>query len=636
MESSEEARMGNADKNALQRILNNISGVNVDGAEGWENFSQSVKAPNSLVVQVHNSRQLSNVLRAIHDFNQNREAKITIRAVAGWNDEYRCSTLLSCCSPTARLEKYNESFSWSSSSIGDVIIRFSRRFHSISSVYEHNGISCVDVSAGVQIGDLNTALEKKGFGLACAPMIRYVTAVGLAATSGHGTGRNQPGFAGLIKSMTIYDARGEERIIDATHTDFEHLSAGHMGYFGIVTAITLQVTNQILLHEHRTSYQTISTLLGERGENLVNALQNNDYFTLLHMPSYLKDHQLSADHFPWQLRLSNIAANNTECTPVTELHPETWGELSNQEVTINLGATLLEVVVENSSLIPHFMKFGAKTQFGTSGETKHVVGPRSIISHSVAAFPRALDDITFVFPVKNDDLLGIAEHLLKIDALLQEFASRGQYPLTFMFYLRYLQGTNGGLSFTSHEPDERILAFDFVSHPDAPGWPEFKQALFTYFSSRGLKLKYHLGKSLPDPSLTYQQIYGEKIMEKMTQVLCQWHNVQRDQLPQIPFLTPLILNNLGIVMQPPHAEILHAERCAVTKCKPGDVARAHEILKHPMQLDATKKSLVNAECHQELQEASDEFAHKIKAECPFAYIEIEHPVNEQTRLVKKH
>jgi len=620
----EHAASTKTDRTALVQLLNNIRGVNVDATNGWTNYSGTIDGRNSIVVQVHNTSQLQNVLVAIDHFNETSLAKVSVRAVAGWNDQHRYPSFLSCLSHEGLEEKYNESFSWSHASLGDVIIRFSHKFHSISKIYKIENDDCVDVSAGVQICDLNVALEKKGYGLETAPMIRYVSAVGLFLTSGHGTGQNKGGFAGYVKSITMYDYKGIVRTINVDDPDFKDICGSHLGLFGIVTSITLKVTNQMMLHEKRTSYHTVTELIGANGANLISALLDNDYFTLLHMPSYLKDEQLSAEHFPWQLRSSDTTAPNAEQTPEDQLHPETWSKLASEELTTNLGGTFLEAVVAHPALTPAFMKFGATVEFGKSGETKHFVGPRSIIAHEVSAFPHAMDDVTFVFPVKNNELQSVAHHLLKIDELLKEFAEKKQYPLTFMFYLRYIQGTNGGLSFTCHGEGERVLAFDFVSHPHAPGWAEFKLALFNYFSSQNLKLKYHLGKVLPDPTLTYRDIYGEEVIENMINLLCRWYKVERPQLARVPFLTPFILKNLGLMPGDVIAENLHAEANRSAEQKKPEIAEAYKALVQDKKVYADKFFHHNEELRQDWVNACHEFTDKVRESEPYVDIALEH------------
>ncbi len=61
------------------------------------------------------------------------------------------------------------------------------------------------------------------------------------------------------------------------------------------------------------------------------------------------------------------------------------------------------------------------------------------------AFPEELRDVDYFIPVKNDKA---GEHL---EAVLQQIenqvnkaAKRGEYPITYAVYVRYLKGTNGG------------------------------------------------------------------------------------------------------------------------------------------------------------------------------------------------
>ncbi len=54
----------------------------------------------------------------------------------------------------------------------------------------------------------------------------------MIATAGHGTGRDQPGFPGLVRALTICKPDGSIVRIDKSHPDFETIVSAHLGMFG--------------------------------------------------------------------------------------------------------------------------------------------------------------------------------------------------------------------------------------------------------------------------------------------------------------------------------------------------------------------------------------------------------------------
>src|SRR5690606_9063961 len=97
----------------------------------------------------------------------------------------------------------------------------------------------VEVKAGTQIQTLASYLESKKKSLTTVSMIAYVSAIGLALNAGHGTGRDEPSFAGLITELKICDYKGNIRTLAIGDNDFETLRAAQAGLLGIVLSVKL-------------------------------------------------------------------------------------------------------------------------------------------------------------------------------------------------------------------------------------------------------------------------------------------------------------------------------------------------------------------------------------------------------------
>ena len=280
--------------------------------ETWKNYMGGVKKPNAIIVQVDTDEQARQVILAVKRQNDAyKSTKITMRPAAGWWDGHRN---LACCFPWKQVQEthYNESFSFSEGAVADIIVLFGKKFQHVRVIGkiddamgsdEHPihrlSATAVDVTAGVQIATLADELQKQGLSLSTASMIPWVSAVGLAATGGHGTGRDEPAFSGLIRSMTICDMNGDIREITPEHPDFATLCSAHDGMLGIVLKMQLKTVRAFKLRETIHNYKHLGDLVKE----LPYLLHDNQYFTLMRIPTYPAPSEEHAEK--WHVRLWN-------------------------------------------------------------------------------------------------------------------------------------------------------------------------------------------------------------------------------------------------------------------------------------------------------------------------------------------
>jgi L-gulonolactone oxidase len=537
----------------------------INYGQGWSNYMGTVTNPATLVVEIVTPQQLQEVLRLIKTMNfaKTPEDKITLRATAGWNDfKETC-----CCSfwSTAQKQKYNEGYSFSQVVGGraspntpgtDVIIRFGEKFHAMKvlgpakpapTINPKNPIqqlpaSLVEVSAGVQIAELSDFLRKNNLSLSTASMIAWVSAVGLSGTAGHGTGRDEPAFSGLIESVKICDINGTIRDIDKEHPDFCTLMGGHSGLLGIILSMQLRVVKAFNLRETIDLFHNSKDMTGRLG----NILAENQYVSIMGIPSYACPE--SDKLVPkWQIRHWNHSLEKPLKINKAPYAPSI--KSFTQELETNLGSSSMEFLLDAGlkHLLPYFMLLSAAVITEARG-TQPIIDFENNITHPQVAFPKLMRDVSYLIPVKDEHAGPMLEMLLqKMDDLLNAAAAKGEYPVTYAIYVRYFKGTNGGLSTsaTSAE-DERIFAIDVVTHPDAPGISHFEQQFLAFLKEHRITPRNHLGKNFPSGVVRYDQFLDAHAIADFKSALERWHRTSdteddgAEQLMMSPLYTPYL------------------------------------------------------------------------------------------------
>lgn len=551
----------------LQANLIKISNKNkIAYTSGWANYMESVSNPAAMVIEIKTEKELQTVIKTIKELNSDRtpEDKITVRATAGWSDSKRSKC---CLFPWSDVQEnqYNEGFSFSQVVGGraspetagtDVIIRFSKKFHHqkvIGPIVEPEVVNpdnpihqlpstLVEVSAGVQISEFADYLRKHNLSLPTVSMIAWVTPVGLAGTAGHGTGRDEPAFSGLIESIRVCDMDGVIREINADHPDFEALRGGHSGLLGIVLSIKLRAVKAFNLCETIDLFPDTKEMSGK----LNNVLKDNQYISIMGVPSY--GFSEATRLLPkWQIRKWNYSTEK----PTKKGGAPYDADIRSfaQELQVRVGASIMGFLLDSElkHLMPLFMLLSAAVVTGTRG-TKAKVDFENHITHPQVAFPKEMRDVSYLIPVEDSEAGDKLEAILqKMESLLDKAGKRGEYPVTYAVYVRYIKGTNGGLStsFTSSD-DEHILAIDVVTHPEAPGIGRFEHDFLAYLKEIGITPRNHLGKNFPSGVVSYDQFLGAETINEFKTVLERWYNSNPDtsdgaeRLAMSPFNTPYL------------------------------------------------------------------------------------------------
>ena len=499
-------------------------------ATEWENFTGTLRSDNVLVFDVRTVDELAAVVTEC----QSRGLKI--RAAAGWSDESpplrhglsrseiaanqaRC---FNCCGQrqSERVEKrYNESFSWTPfAQSPNVIVRFAPAFHHVRVNVE---TKTARVTAGTTIGEIEDVLWSLGYSLSTSSMIPYVSAVGLAATGGHGTGLDQPSFAGLIRSLEIMDSDGTVNIVDRDHPDFDIIRGAHLGLFGIVVAMEIDIDDRYWLREIRTPLPRLEATF------LQAEIRKHPYTTLIGIPTYEDE---SRSVCQWEIRTWDRLEF---CPRSCRLPPRGLFDFL-QHLRVTTGESIVNALAsEDSRWLKPFMKIAALSEIGKRQQVFEHEARK--IAHSQVSFPRGMDDISVLIPVHRDHIgRCITEHLQWINQLLLDYGSRGEFPVNLAIYVRVFAGTNGGLSTSATNRGEVIVAIEMATSAATRSWPSFRLHIENYFRSQIARSKFHLGKYIPQSGL--QSMYGEI---EWKEFLAAWRRMVPDGRESI-FVTPYI------------------------------------------------------------------------------------------------
>ncbi len=98
----------------------------------------------------------------------------------------------------------------------------------------------VTVQAGIRLRDLITALEREGLALANLGSIAEQSVAGATSTGTHGSGLGHRCLSDQLLRVALVDGRGERRVLDRDHPDFDAVAVG-LGGLGVIHEVTLSV-----------------------------------------------------------------------------------------------------------------------------------------------------------------------------------------------------------------------------------------------------------------------------------------------------------------------------------------------------------------------------------------------------------
>ena len=108
----------------------------------------------------------------------------------------------------------------------------------------------VTVAAGTRIHDLGIALKEHGLSLVNQGDIDSQAVAGAFTTGTHGTGIKLACLATSIARMRLVQADGSVLVVDGSDQEQLHAAQVSVGTLGVISELTLQVTDAYHLHEH--------------------------------------------------------------------------------------------------------------------------------------------------------------------------------------------------------------------------------------------------------------------------------------------------------------------------------------------------------------------------------------------------
>lgn len=520
------------EKNALLNIISNgRHHEHLKHKIGWHNYTHSENKPDAIVISVKSVEGLQQLMRTIHELNAGKTntTRITVRVAAGGRK-------------VNGDREHSQSYSFSPVVPADIILELTgKAFSRVERVDPDS--NRVIVGGSVQVGELDRILyADMNLTTPTSSLIPYVTVAGLSATGGHGTGRDQPSFAGLVRAITFCLPNGELATIDENHHDFEIIRAAHFGLFGIVVSMELECIPAAKMQCVK-EVRSVPDFLDMISDGL---FEKNEYVSVMYMPTYSKNELTDRD-------AKNVVIMRFQPVPLSadnvNYHP-LWNQLT-QELSINLSEAfdVAELLRADHQLIPPYMRYlVSQSQIGEKDSLS--IGPWHDIVHYQTDFPKDLDEFCGIFPVADaphkkgaahPEIHRAFTHL--VTTLQNQAAKHDEYPITFAVYLRYLSGTQGGLSFTQHPEGHHVCAMDMTTNKNIPGWQRFKNMMADYFVNE-MNAKCHWGKNILD-NVNYKTMYDESYMQ-FFKALNRWYYKHNLVLQRSPFVTTPINDALQL------------------------------------------------------------------------------------------
>jgi L-gulonolactone oxidase len=141
-------------------------------------------------------------------------------------------------------------------------------------------LKLVTVQAGIKLWHLNNLLDKEGLALLNLGSIDQQSIAGAISTGTHGSGIQFQILGSQMVEFSLIKADGTKHIINK-EKDSDLFNAGvvNLGCLGVISEITLQVTDAFTLHDYTTTVPFDEVI-----DNLDDYLKNNDHFKLWWLP----------------------------------------------------------------------------------------------------------------------------------------------------------------------------------------------------------------------------------------------------------------------------------------------------------------------------------------------------------------
>jgi hypothetical protein len=258
------------------------------------------------------------------------------------------------------------------------------------------------------------------------------------------------------------------------------------------------------------------------------------YVSAMYMPTYHSDELTNKNY-------DNVIVYSWEPVPKNTPDMNNNPNLSefNQRLAIDFadGLHITDLLRTFPNLTPYYMRYFA-SKIGVGGKDGVAVGTWYDMFHYQTAFPWDLTEFGPLFEVSDQPKDGIQTPEMvaafeKLVKTLTEAAAKSEYPLVYAAYLRYLQGTNGGLSMSMHRDNHHVCSMDMTTAHHIPGFDQFVKTMSEY-AFNDLHAKPHWGKNIP-AGVDFKQMYGESY-DKFIQVLDKWYKDHGMSFEQSPLL----------------------------------------------------------------------------------------------------
>lgn len=466
-----------------EHILNAVKQLNIQAHNGFNNFSKNINLPETIVLDINDIPSLQAIVKTIYALNQEKPdaERILLRTAAGGEEK-----------------PYSHSYSFTNGVNADVIIRLvGQDFNKIEPAEQKN---VMRIGASLQIGNTDKTLyEKYDLALPTSSLIPYVTVAGLATNAGHGTGKDQPSFSGLIQGMTLCLPNGDIVRLDAKHPDFATIRAANLGLFGIIIDLDLaciKASKMQCIMQKRSIPELI--------DDIKNGLLLDDpYISIMYVPTYQANELTNKEFknviiYRWQpIDKSNQDVNNKPI--LSHLR-------QNIEINLSEDMHITDLLRAHPEIIPYYNKY-LVSHVAIGEKDSMSIGPWYTM-HYQNAYPWDIDDADYLFQVHNN-CNEVVIAIEQVVSTLTQFAANKQYPIVDAIYLRLFKGTNGGLSSSPHTDNTYVCGLDMVTSNGIKGYQEFKNEMSNFFINGPLKSKPHWGKYLPE-SVDYAKLYGDK------------------------------------------------------------------------------------------------------------------------------
>jgi hypothetical protein len=496
------------------KALYKVTGENgIVSSLGWTNFSENVALPDAVVLQIETEEQVIAVVKALYAINEKKDAKekILYRPLSGGKNQ-----------------KYSKSFSLTKCGEADVIFNLvGKEFETIKVIDEENHL--VMVGPSIQVGELDKRLyyDHELMLKHLASLIERVQRSGLMANAGHGTGNKSGSYADNVVAYRFLLPNGEIVYLDKRENDplFDDLAPAHLGNVGIDLGAVVQCKP------------------AKKLKCVIEAMSLPEFLERTAKGEFVNDKKsmVSAMYAPtYQHDLTNRDIKNVVVyhwtpvpinTPNQNYHPGIRLVEQRAEIELSEGLHTTDLLSAFPEIIPAYMEYVVGS-FGIGEGVKEIIGPFPDVYHYQVQYPHKLNDFDCLFEI-SDDCHEMVDAFTQLAIKTQEAADRGEYPITYSAYARVFQGTNGGLSTSSHREGKKVCGFDVVSSPNIPGFEPLRDAMVKYLIET-YHAKLHWGKYIPD-TIDYAAMYGEQ-MEKYKRALLAWYDRHHLKIEKNPAL----------------------------------------------------------------------------------------------------